>query len=187
MSRPRLGPTSFVVLGAIAWRGPSTSYDLKQFVARSIGYFWSFPHAQLYSEPGRLADAGLLTEEREEDGRRRRIYTITPAGREALGEWLREPTLQPPETRDLGLLKLFFGDLVGENDVIELARAQHVARQARLDLYRKVSERLAGRPELAHQLAVLGSGLLTEEQMVRFWAQIAERPPGSGKSRTKPA
>jgi len=49
-------------------RGPSTPYDLKRFVQLSVGNFWPFPHTQLYAEPARLAEAGLL----EETGRRRR-------------------------------------------------------------------------------------------------------------------
>jgi DNA-binding PadR family transcriptional regulator len=166
-----------VVLATIAWRGPSTPYDLKQFVSRSIGFFWSFPHTQLYSEPQRLAAEGLLAEDREEDGRRRRTYSITEKGRAALSDWLREPTVQPPELRDLGLLKLFFGDLVGEGEVVELARAQLAARQERLDAYRAVAAALAGRPELGHQLAVLECGIGLEETFAALWQRIAEHPP----------
>ena len=60
MSTARLTTTSYVVLGMIAMRGPSTSYDLKRAVGHSVGYFWPFPHAQLYSEPKRLVELGLL-------------------------------------------------------------------------------------------------------------------------------
>jgi DNA-binding PadR family transcriptional regulator len=172
-----------VVLATIAWRGPSTSYDLKQFVSRSIGFFWSFPHTQLYSEPERLAAEGLLAEDREEDGRRRRTYSITEKGRGALSDWLREPAVQPPELRDLGLLKLFFGDLAGEDDVVELARAQLTARQERLDRYRRIAAALADRPELAHQLAVLESGIDVEETFAAFWQCVAEDPPSSRRKR----
>src|SRR4029079_5842767 len=35
-----LTPTSYVVLGLVGARGPLTPYEMKQFVARSIGYFW---------------------------------------------------------------------------------------------------------------------------------------------------
>jgi PadR family transcriptional regulator, regulatory protein AphA len=58
----RLGPVSYLVLGIIAMRGPTTPYDLKRFVQLSIGHFWPFPHTQLYAEPARLAEAGLLEE-----------------------------------------------------------------------------------------------------------------------------
>jgi DNA-binding PadR family transcriptional regulator len=72
--------TSYLVLGMIKLRGPSTSYELKRAVGRSVGYFWPFPHAQLYREPVHLVEAGLLEEQQESEGRRRRIYTITPTG-----------------------------------------------------------------------------------------------------------
>ncbi len=81
MSTVRLGPTSYVVLGSIALRGSSTSCDLKRFAELTLGHFWSFAHSQLYAEPDRLARAGLLSEDREQDGRRRCTYTITPVGR----------------------------------------------------------------------------------------------------------
>src|SRR6185503_8111564 len=111
VSSLRLGTTSYVVLGSVALRGPSTSYDLKRFVEVTLGHFWSFPHSQLYAEPDRLARAGLLTERREEGGRRRRTYTITAEGRDALEAWLREPSSGGSELRDLGMLKLFFSEL----------------------------------------------------------------------------
>ena len=81
----RLGPVSYLVLGIIAMLGPSTPYDLKRFVQRSVANFWPFPHTQLYAEPKRLAEAGLLEETREESGRRRRHYAITETGRQRLG------------------------------------------------------------------------------------------------------
>jgi DNA-binding PadR family transcriptional regulator len=109
MAEPSLTPTSYVVLGLVGAFGPCTSYDMKRSVAVSIGYFWSFPHSQLYAEPARLVELGLLSEERESTGRKRRLYALTSAGRRALRTWLAEPTDEPTEIRDLAILKLFFG------------------------------------------------------------------------------
>ena len=106
-----LTPTSYLVLGLLEREGPSTPYELKRHVAATIGHIWSFPHALLYKEPARLAALGLLSEERELIGRRRRLFTITPAGREALRIWLGRPAQHPTELRDLALLQLFFSDL----------------------------------------------------------------------------
>ena len=39
--------------------GTATPYDLKRAAAAGVGHFWSLPHTQLYSEPARLAEAGL--------------------------------------------------------------------------------------------------------------------------------
>ena len=110
MSTGRLTTTSYVVLGMIAMRGPTTSYDLKRAVNHSVGYFWPFPHAQLYSEPKRLEELGLLDLEVESEGRRRQTYTITDAGRDALRAWLAEPTTEQLQVRDVAELKLFFGE-----------------------------------------------------------------------------
>src|SRR6476469_2355252 len=107
----QLTPTSYLVLGLLAREGPSTPYDLKRHVAATIGHFWTFPHALLYTESARLVELGLLTEEREPEGRRRRLFTITAAGRAALRAWLATPAEAPTELRDAGLLQLFFADL----------------------------------------------------------------------------
>ena len=108
MSRPDLNPVSYVVLGLVARDGPSTPYALKTAVGRGVAHFWPFPHSQIYAETDRLAGLGLLAEEREHTGRRRRSYRITGEGRAALADWLAEPTGEPPQIRSLGLLKLFF-------------------------------------------------------------------------------
>ena len=109
MQEVRLSAVSYVVLGFVQWAGEATPYRLKQFVAVSVGNFWTLQHAQLYSEPERLAKAGYLTEERERGGRRRKLYSITDRGRLALADWRGEPTDAIPELRSPALLKLFFG------------------------------------------------------------------------------
>ena len=146
MSRDiRLGPVSYLVLGITALRGPSTPYDLKRFVQLSIGHFWPFPHTQLYAEPARLAEAGLLKETREESGRRRRHYELTAAGRERLDGWLVEPVASPNEIRDLALLKLFFTELADRDAVEALAAEQVAAHRAKAAIYQAIVDRFADR------------------------------------------
>src|SRR3954463_750727 len=92
MQEIRLTPTSYIVLGLLEMSGESTPYALKQLVAGSVGFFWTLPHPQLYTEPERLAAGGYLDEKREERGRRRRLYSITAKGRRALESWRTETT-----------------------------------------------------------------------------------------------
>jgi len=176
MVRTDLTSTSYLVLGAVAWRGPSTPYELKQIVAQTVGNFWSFPHSQLYSEPERLAERGLLSEEREEGGRRRRVFSITEAGLEALRGWLATPETEPTEIRDTALLKLFFGGLGDPEGVAALARSQHEAHERKLELYEKL-EATAARGRDEHSLATLKFGLAYERAAVAFWKSIVEDPP----------
>jgi PadR family transcriptional regulator AphA len=154
MSRPDLTPVSYVVLGLVARDGPSTPYALKAAVGRGIAHFWQFPHSQIYAETERLARLGLLAEEREQTGRRRRSYRITPAGRAALAAWLAEPAEEPPQFRSLGLLKLFFAQHAGPSEIAELARAQAALYRDYVELTDAITERLQARPDLPGQRAV---------------------------------
>jgi PadR family transcriptional regulator, regulatory protein AphA len=182
MSSVRLGPTSYVVLGSIAVRGPSTSYDLKRFVELTLGHFWAFPHSQLYAEPDRLARAGLLTEEREEGGRRRRTYAITDDGRRALDAWLHEPTTGHMELRDLGLVKLFFSDLADDDVFRAIAREQLAAHRAMLARYEWLWRRYGHRPEYAQRTLPLKAGFGVEQAIIGFWEQVAAEEPSAPPS-----
>lgn len=185
MSTERLSPTSYVVLGLIALRGPSTPYDLKRAVSRSVGYFWTFPHSQLYAEPARLADLGLLKSAQERGGRNRRMYTITAAGRTALRAWLREPSGDPFELRDVAELQLFFGELGTTQDTRELARAQVALHKRRLAEFESIGEQAASRAGFEHRMAPLRLGVLLERATLRFWEGVLERPPRLARSRAR--
>jgi PadR family transcriptional regulator AphA len=170
----RLSPTSYVVLGTIALRGPSTSYDLKRAVGRSIGYFWHFPHAQLYSEPQRLVDLGLLEAETEDGGRRRRTFHLTDAGRDELRAWLAEPTPEHFQMRDIAELKLFFNEVGDPANVPNLAAEQIKQHEQRIAVYEGMVERFGDDPASRPRMLTLELGLEMEHAALRFWTALAE-------------
>ena len=170
----RLSPTSYVVLGTIALRGPSTSYDLKRAVGRSIGYFWHFPHAQLYSEPQRLAELGLLEAETESEGRRRRTYRLTEEGRKELRAWLAEPTPEHFQMRDIAELKLFFNEVGDPGDVARLAREQVAAHRERIAVYEDMQQRYGAVGSVAPRMMTLRLGLEMEHAALRFWSALLD-------------
>jgi PadR family transcriptional regulator AphA len=183
MSNNRLSPTSYLVLGLLAREGPSTPYDLERHVRATLGNFWSFPHTLLYSEPPRLADLGLVTETRETEGRRRRVFTITPAGVTALSAWLDRPSGAPTELRDLGLLQLFFADLASGEARLRLAEQQLAIHRSKLSAYQE-DERLERRPggsgvgerTVEHWRGeTLPMGLLYEGAAVDFWTRVVAK------------
>jgi len=104
-----MSETSFIVLGLLERLEPATPYDLKQMAQLSTFNFWSVPHTQIYTECARLTEAGMLSEERELAGRRRRIYRLTPAGRSELDGWRATLPAAPYQLRDPATLRLFFG------------------------------------------------------------------------------
>jgi DNA-binding PadR family transcriptional regulator len=160
------------VLGLLEMSGEATPYELKQAVAVTLGNFWSVQHAQLYSEPERLAKAGYLSERREEGGRRRRRYSLTGKGRAALAEWREEPTDQLSELRDLALLKLFFG-----GDPTELGEAQLEAHRRQLAEYEAMRRMDPGDGARGPWLA-LDSGIGHEREWVRFWERVRKKRGG---------
>lgn len=167
MAVTRLTPTSYVVLGLIERIEPASPYDLKLAVAAGVGQFWSLPHTQLYAECGRLAEAGLLSERREESGRRRRIYRLTRRGGDALDRWRSEPTGDLYELRDAGLLKLFFGA-----DPKRLAPQQLEAHKDRLREYEAQLEQcrqIDAPPGVIHAIE---AGIGHEREYVRFWGRL---------------
>jgi DNA-binding PadR family transcriptional regulator len=165
----RLTPTSYIVLGLIGAAGRATPYDLKRVHQQGIGGFWSLNHAQLYAEPERLAAAGYLSVEREEGGRRRKLYELTDRGREAFSDWLASPTDEFTELRDPGLLQLFFGAAQGP-----LAEVQRRIHADRLASYEQLHASADGWPEGAR--LVLESGIGHEREWLRFWEGVG----GSG-------
>jgi PadR family transcriptional regulator AphA len=167
----RLTPTSYVVLALIETLQPATPYDLKRAAAEGIGNLWALPHTQLYSECGRLAEAGLLSEEREADGRRRRRFSLTADGLSALDAWRRDPTAPEFELRDAGLLKLFAGA-----DPAALAETQIAAHRERMRGWERMREQLEGGP--TGVLLALEAGLGHEREYVRFWTALRSGGPG---------
>jgi len=164
----RLTPTSYIVLGLLEFAGESSPYALKQLVAGSVGYFWTLQHAQLYTEPERLASAGYVSETREETGRRRRLYTITDRGRAALEEWRNEPTGDLAELREPAVLKLFFGA-----DPKRLAIAQVAANRARLAEYQAIRDSMPAEMPPGPRQA-LEIGIRVERAAIDFWEELAD-------------
>lgn len=163
----RLTPTSFIVLGLLEQLGEATPYALKRTAGNSVGHFWSLQHAQLYSEPDRLAGAGYLTVEREQGGRRRKRYTITARGREALTGWRDEPPEDLGELREPAVLKLFFGADPGP-----LAESQIAAHRERLARYEAIRRELGDVMTEGNTLA-LRSGIGHEREWIRFWESLS--------------
>jgi PadR family transcriptional regulator AphA len=165
---PRLTATSYIVLGLLEQGEPATPYDLKQIAQVSTNNFWSVPHTQLYTECARLATEGLLDEEQEQTGRRRRVYRLTKRGRDALEAWRDEPATDLYELRDAATLKLFFG-----GDPAKLAATQLQAHKRRLAEYEELRKGVDALPE--GQRLALECGLGHEREFVRFWSRIAAR------------
>jgi DNA-binding PadR family transcriptional regulator len=165
----KLSSPSVIVLALLDFLGGSgTPYDLKRALGQSIGHFWTIQHAQLYTETERLAQAGLLTVEREQGGRRRKHYSLTAKGRKALADWRSEPITEVPELRNLAVLKLFIGA-----DPKTVGAQQAAAHERKLEEYHELRKFDDGKGPRGPWNA-LASGIEYERQMIRLWRRLAD-------------
>ncbi len=124
-----LSATGRVILGVLA-TDPRSGYDIKALTDKSTRFFWAASYGQIYPELKRLAQRGLVVgSDDPQGGRKRTVYEITKAGREALAEWLENGELTH-ELRDEGLLKLFFAASQGEGTAIAVLRKKRDAHAA---------------------------------------------------------
>jgi len=93
---------------------PSAGLDLTRRFDRSIGYFWSASHQQIYRELGKLEAEGLiraLPADRPTRGQKK-SYEVLPAGRAELERWT-AAAQDPKPHRDTLLLRLRAAAVVG--------------------------------------------------------------------------
>ena len=145
-----------------------TGYELEHSARISVGFFWPFPHSQIYAEPRRLERLGLVTVTEEAGGRRRRVYAVTEDGRAALRAWLAWPP-EPAQVRDPAVLRLFFADADPEL-IGPLARRKVGELQAQLDFLEQPG--LGGTSP--QHLRVLAWGRAQTRGSLEFWRSVAE-------------
>jgi DNA-binding PadR family transcriptional regulator len=136
-----LSPTARVILGLLRL-GLRTGYDIKRVTDYSTRYFWGASYGQIYPELKRLEEAGLVRSKAEPRGSvRRRLFTLTRRGERAVREWLLEPS-ERFELRDEGLLKLFFGEILSSNELVELVRRRRNWYELSAREFRAISDQV---------------------------------------------
>ncbi|GAA2632166.1 PadR family transcriptional regulator [Actinomadura fulvescens] len=163
----RLTTTSYIVLGLLRWAPGTTAYDLERTIRATVSHIWAIQRSQIYREPARLAEAGLLTTETVGDGRQKTRFTITPEGEEALDAWLAAGAEELPQLRDLATLKIFFGARPQA-----IARVQLLRHQARLKEYELLRE-IGGLAQAGPRTA-LEAAIAHERTSIRYWSDLAK-------------
>jgi DNA-binding PadR family transcriptional regulator len=131
--------TSYILLGMLSAQERS-GYDLKLLLDKQVHHvYWSPAKSQIYGELRRLEQAGLATMTEVEQTNRpdKRLYRITPAGREALQQWLASPDVEPDVFKSPLLLHLFFGHLMSRQVLIVQLEKRQQKLAAELQGYEK--------------------------------------------------
>ncbi|MFJ1702956.1 PadR family transcriptional regulator [Kitasatospora sp. NPDC088346] len=157
---------------------PSSGLELTRRFDRSIGYFWSATHQQIYRELGRLEESSLIRELPHEVPVRggRREYEVLPAGRAELAGWVAEQH-DPKPVRDALLLRLRAAAVVGATGLDAEFRRHLQLHRAQLEEYREIERRdfpadLAAQENRLQHL-VLQAGINLEEFWVAWLTEAA--------------
>ena len=176
-----LSATGRVILGMVALK-PRSGYDIKQAVDHSTRFFWTASYGQIYPELKRLEDAGLVEGESvPEDGRRRRAYSLTPAGRQALKDWLTSGEPLHSELRHEGLLRFFFADVIDPHEQLELVRTMremHERIRGELVAVRPKAEEARDARGQEFPLRTLEHGIAYQDFVVEWCSQLERELAG---------
>ena len=181
-----ISTNAYAILGLVSFSEMS-GYDLKRFADRSIHhFFWSPAASQVYSELRRLKSMGLVSERRVEQLTRpnKRLYQITPRGREELRRWLDLPDVDPDVGKSTFLLKLFFGRDTSDQVAIDQLFSRLSQMEEELAQYEQIEEEIKDRGDSFFPYLVLQSGLAharAEIEWIRGAIDVlmarVERPP----------
>ena len=180
--------TSYAILGLLAIQ-PWSTYELTKQMRRAVGQVWPRAESGLYREPQRLVAAGLATAEHRLVGKRRRTeYSITPAGRASLEQWLGRPAAATIIESE-AMLKILFGNNVAPAILLEHLDAFGREAKAAEAPWRAIAqEYIEGRgpfPERIHVNALFWVLLDRWAQLRADWAawaaqQVASWPNSNG-------
>ncbi len=173
---PKLTTSSYAILGLLAIQ-PWTTYELAKQMAVSLRNFWPRAESKLYEEPKKLVAHGLAAVRDDAVGRRpRSVYSITPAGREALRQWLDEPGAKAALEFE-ALVKVFFAEQGSKPQLVANLERIVEDQRARIMVDAEWAGRyLAGGATFPERLAVLSLvGRLQADfnDMVLSWATWA--------------
>ena len=114
---------------------PKHGYELHQEFERELGWVWEMGRSQLYAGLRQLAEQGLVDVHEEPQAKHppRKVYHITPSGREMFLSWLRQPTPYLNRIRLELLARLYFFRRLELDGVEQLVAAQKAICHTRAD------------------------------------------------------
>lgn len=168
-----------------------SGYELTRRFDRSIGYFWSASHQQIYRTLRTMEDDGWVTAKVVSQRGRpdKKVYTVSATGRAELARWIAAPlgdggsgrggALSDTRTREIAvkLRGAVYGDTGALHTQISALRAQ---RAQLLDAYRGFEKTQFPDPAALdgsdlHQYLVLRGGIRAEEGTIDWLDEVTGR------------
>lgn len=181
----------FAILGLLTQEELS-GYEITKRFSQSVGYFWHARSQQIYPELARLEEEGhvegrVVPQKGRPD---KRLYTITPRGREELLTWVVSPS---PLTlvKDEFLLKVWCYGLVDPTAAIGVLARHRQMHEERLARFEQIAAGVDNREQPMEDehfgpYLTLLAGIAVERAFVD-WAKAAEHLLAHRAKATPPA
>lgn len=157
-----------------------SGYELARRFDKSIGFFWSASHQQIYRVLKRMEEAGwVIGETVGQTGRPdKRVYRVSDDGRAELARWIAEPTDAGHLRNELAvkIRAAAYGDL---DDLRAEVTRHRDAHTQRLEVYRMIEKRDFPAPDrlagtALHQYLVLRGGIRVEEGFSQWCQEVLD-------------
>lgn len=140
----------FVILGLLALR-TMTIYEINKALKRGVSLFYSASFGSINAAISRLLEKGWVSgEEKVENGRNKKIFQLTPTGKDAFSNWLNSE-IETEKVKDPGLTRLYFMGLADAQERIRVLTT-HLEQLQRtletLDLIHQETARIETPPQL---------------------------------------
>ncbi|MCG8477695.1 MAG: PadR family transcriptional regulator [Spirochaetales bacterium] len=174
--------TRYAVLGVLSIE-ESSGYAIRKFLETTVSHFWRESFGQIYPILNVLeAEGAVVSHEEPAGGRKRRVYSIEPKGRDELKAWLKDTTANVRDDRNELLLKLFFCDDESVPILLDQIRTMQTRFEARLAEYRRIGAELVDsasrEPGYRYWLATLEHGKMLAEAQIE-WCDRTVRALGA--------
>jgi DNA-binding PadR family transcriptional regulator len=146
-----------------------SGYELKKLFTTPLGYGWRAYDTQIYRELKVLEHAGLVsgTDQEGRAGPQRRVYSVTPAGDEAVRSWLQTPLDETGRKSEL-TMRIWSMDLLPEMALLALVdsvRQQTIEQLQHMTARRDQLREDFGPPELVADAQHAGRLLVLEHDI----------------------
>ncbi len=178
----------YAILGYLNYQ-PFSGYDLKKIFDQSIRHFWYADQSQIYRTLARLAEKGWAEIEVVEQAERpdRKVYSITPAGKDELRGWLAGPFPTGDAPHSGPLIQVFFAGQLTDDEILgKFKQAAAMFREA-LERYNRVPAQIAEYSEMVSSprenyfwMLTLELGIQTMQAQLA-WAESVIRLIESGQ------
>lgn len=132
---------------------PKHGYELHQEFSSNLGHVWRVGLSQLYAQLKQLEEAGLVAAQTEPQLNRppRKVYHLTPEGRQVFTDWVHRPTPYLRQIRVAFLVRLYFYQQLSLPGLDQLVAKQKQVCQAQADRF----DQLAGETDNRFRQLVL--------------------------------